>query len=397
MGKKSKAPPAPDYSGVAAASQQASQYSYKLGEDQLAWAKTQDAENQALNQKVTTQLMSDDQKANTWADQDRALYQSTTVPMMQDYATKAQNWASPGMQETQAGLAQAGVAQQAESARHAATDTLESYGVDPGQTRIAALDLSSRVAEAAASAEAGNTARINTQMTGMQLEGNAIAQGQNLPQQALGAISTGNASGNQAVNNSLATTASGASTMGSAPQWQTLGNQAVGQWGNTLHQGYSDVLGRFEANQNASSGLGSLFGTALGMGTSIATGGFTHMPKFATGGAVPMPQAPQQGAIPMQASPSGGRAVDDVPAQLTAGEYVIPKDAAMWLGEQKLQQLVEKTRKDRMGAAQPGAPVQGAQPQQGMPQQGMPQHGAIPMQHPMTHHAPPRFGALPVR
>ena len=79
------------------------------------------------------------------------------------------------------------------------------------------------------------------------------------------------------------------------------------------------------------------------------------------------------GAIPPSASPSGGRQVDDIPAQgpggrplrMNANEFVIPQDVALWKGQEFFQNLIDQSRKKRVTApAQPSAP--GAQPQQPM-------------------------------
>ena len=52
----------------------------------------------------------------------------------------------------------------------------------------------------------------------------------------------------------------------------------------------------------------------------------------------------------MGASPTGGKAVDDVPAQLTVGEFVVPKDVAAWKGEEYFQKMIEQSRKAKEGA-----------------------------------------------
>jgi hypothetical protein len=72
----------------------------------------------------------------------------------------------------------------------------------------------------------------------------------------------------------------------------------------------------------------------------------------AVGGGVSFspPPAIGQSGVPNSASPSGGSAVDDVPAALTAGEFVIPKDVAQWYGEQHLQKMILKARQDKQGA-----------------------------------------------
>jgi hypothetical protein len=72
------------------------------------------------------------------------------------------------------------------------------------------------------------------------------------------------------------------------------------------------------------------------------------------------------GAIPPSMSPSGGQQVDDVPAQipqtggraqLNVDEFVIPRDVAMWKGQEFFQKLIQQSRQARTGA--PAKPSKG--------------------------------------
>lgn len=67
------------------------------------------------------------------------------------------------------------------------------------------------------------------------------------------------------------------------------------------------------------------------------------------------------GRVPPQMSPSGGRRVDDVPAmspqgpaRLNADEFVIPRDVAMWKGQEFFQKLIDQSRQKRVMAPAPG-------------------------------------------
>lgn len=84
-------------------------------------------------------------------------------------------------------------------------------------------------------------------------------------------------------------------------------------------------------------------------------------PSYAAGGSMP-----HAGTVPPSMSPSGGRQVDDVRAKgpggmnlnLNADEFVIPRDVALWKGQEFFQKLIDQSRKLRMGA--PAKPTQGA-------------------------------------
>jgi len=64
-------------------------------------------------------------------------------------------------------------------------------------------------------------------------------------------------------------------------------------------------------------------------------------------------------------SPSSGQEVDDVPAKLNAGEFVMPDDVVRWKGEEFFQGLIAKSRQAREGVMAAHGQMQG-QPPQGM-------------------------------
>lgn len=84
---------------------------------------------------------------------------------------------------------------------------------------------------------------------------------------------------------------------------------------------------------------------------------------YAKGG--PVPPSPRGGAgggrVPARMSPSGGRQVDDIPAQTPAGparlnadEFVIPRDVALWKGQEFFQKLIDQSRqRNAMAPAKP--------------------------------------------
>lgn len=348
MGGKAKAPPPPDYSALVAASEKAAQYSYQLGRDQLDWAKEQYAMDREISDKVIGRAMTmmDDNQRN--AQEDRNFYIQNYRPLEQDLIRDASTYGSKERREVEMGRAEANVAEQYEQARQAATRNLESFGIDPSSTRFAALDLGTRTAQAAATAAAGNQANAQVDAISRAMRSEAINVGKGYPGQVAATYGTALQSGNSAVNSGLATTASGANTMGTATQWQGLGNQSVGMWGNILNQSYQNQMDAWKANNSSSSGAGGIAGAVLGAGLKLAM-------SYEGGGAVndgPIVHGDERdmtpgGHIPSHASPSGGRAIDDVPAQLTAGEFVVPKDVVAWKGEEYFQKLIQGSREKR--------------------------------------------------
>ena len=328
MGGKSSPPPPPDYTPIANASKEAAEISAQLGREQLAWAKEQYASDKQITDKVVNQFLSTQEINAATAAADRARYEKIYQPLEEKLVAEAETYASPERQAMEEGRAQAAVAQQFEQARDSSMRQLESFGVDPTSTRAAALDIGLRAQQAASQAAAGNQARLATEATGRALRSEAINVGRGYPGQIAGQYGTAIQAGAGGVNAALAQTASGAQTMGTAPQYMGLQNQSLGTWSGALNAGYQNQIAAYNA-ANQDSG----WGTALGLVGSAAI-------KFlADGGPT------DGGGVPNEASPSDGAAIDDVPARLTAGEFVVPKDVAAWKGEEYFQKLIDQSRK----------------------------------------------------
>lgn len=337
MGGKNKAPPPPDYSGLIRATEEATKLGYQLSQEQLAWAKQTYANDQAILERVVNASLERQGVTDEWARADRARYEGQFQPLENDLIADARAYASPERQEMEAGRASAEVAQNFDMARENAARNLESFGVDPSSTRYAALDMGSRVQQAAAQAGAANEARRATEDTGRMLRTQAIDIGRGYPGQIAGTQATAMQSGNAGANTRLAGTASGASTMGTGVQWTGSGSGAAAQWGGALGGIANAQNEAYKTRSSASSGLGGMIGAGLGFAQNAG-----WLAALAEGG-----------AVPEQASPTGGRAIDDVDARLTAGEFVIPKDVVSWKGEEFFQKLIEGSRK-----AKPEAPAQ---------------------------------------
>jgi hypothetical protein len=369
MGGKSKAPAAPDYGPLVALSEKSANMSFEMATRQQDWAEKVYNENKEVSDIVIEKALGQLDQQTADAARARQRYQSLFEPLEEQLAYDAESYASPERQEKEAGAAEADVAQQFEQARETAAANLEQYGVNPADIRGQALDLGTRIAEAAAQSSAGNQARTQTENIGRALRSEAINVGRGYPGQIAAAAAGAGQAGNQAANTGLATTASGAQTMGTGMGWQGAGNQAVAGWGNLLNAGFANQMDRFNANQNASSGWGKAAGIAGSLLTTMLV---------QEGGAIPDPQGTM---IPPEASASSGAIPDDVPAQidgqapaqLNAGEFVVPKDVVSWVGEKGMQTFVLKARKEMSDPTK--APAQPEMAQQPIPPDGI---GAIP-------------------
>jgi len=343
MGSKNSAPPPPDYGPLIEASKQQMDRAYDLSQDQLEWAKEQYGKDSAIAKQVIDAALSRQAINDANAAKDRARYENVFQPQEDKLVADADSYASQARQDYEAGRAMGAVGESFEASRRAAAANLESFGVDPSSTRFAALDAGSRIAQAAAAAAAGNTARMDTEDRGRQMRSEAIQTGLTYPGNVATSSSLATQTGNAALNSGLATTGSGASTMGTAPQYMAQGSAALGNWGNVMNTSYDAAMSKYKADQESSSGLGGLLGAGLGLLGSSSSAAGAGLGMFLEEG----------GAVPSMASPSGGKAIDDVPARLTAGEFVIPKDVMSWKGEEFFQKLIEGSRK-----AKPSAPAQ---------------------------------------
>jgi hypothetical protein len=88
--------------------------------------------------------------------------------------------------------------------------------------------------------------------------------------------------------------------------------------------------------------------------------------NYAQGGAIDLQGG---GQAPEDASPSEGQQTDDIHANVNADEFVIPKDVALWKGQEFFQNLINKSRQARLTAPAQGSNDNG-QPQ-GQPQPAM--------------------------
>ncbi len=338
MGSKYKAPPPPDYSGIANASSESAQLSFQLGREQLAWAREQYYKDREVTDGIVAKSGAAMDANDATARADRQRYEDTYQPLEDDLVNDARSYATDERRDKDMGRAMSTVATQFDATRQAALQQLEGFGIDPSSTRYAALDIGTRAAKAAAMAAAGNQAAERVDAMGRALRSEAINVGRGYPGQVAAQYGTALNAGNQAVNSQLAATASGANTMGTGAQWTGMGNQSLGVWGNALTSGYNAQMAQFNANQNASSGWGSALGLIGGIGLKAF--------GLAEGGEVPDDTALEDDGrmVPPSASPTRGKAIDDVPARLTVGEFVIPKEVVDFKGQEFFQNLIKKTR-----------------------------------------------------
>lgn len=345
MGKS--APDPPDYSGVAQASEANAKMAAEIAREQLDWSREMWAEQKGLiTQIMDTQLpMMEEQ----WriSQEDRQRYEDLYQPLEEEYLTKTSEWDSPGRRNEQAAKAQAEVASQFESQRQNALQRLESYGVDPSQTRNAALDVGVRIEQAKAQALAAQTARDQTEREGIGMQGETINVGRGLPSQGLQYAGSALAASQAAQSGGAAWQGAG-NAMGNPGSWMGQSNQAIGTWGNTLNAGYQNQMQAHDANSRNSplNLVGGLAGAYIGAGMPgmFAEGGEAAIPEYSTRTHGPNVQGP------------GGPKDDAIPARLSDGEYVIPEEIVRRKGTEFFDKLIAKTR-EALAEREEGAQV----------------------------------------
>jgi hypothetical protein len=401
---------------AAMASAQAAQEAYQLGEQQLQWSQqVWNQEQPLINQSEQAQitLSNADAASLQQMQQESAeqwqLYQQYYQPLEETYVNQAENWASPDNIALVTGQAQAGVAEQTQAGLNTAAEQLRSYGINPSSPRYASLYTGANVIGGAAQAAAGTTAAQNLKLQQLSLEAGAINTGRGvanttgtLTNAGTGAGSAGASAASGAGSTAQQNLATGTQSQTAATNWFNTGAANMNTYVNAVN-GYNQAqLGYAQLGAQEASGIGSILG---------GLSGFISPIKLAQGGPAEPAQSqqPQQG-IPVppggtpggyvtpDASPSGGQVTDDVPAQLTVGEFVIPKDVTQWRGQEywvnevdkaRQEQQEFKSRQDIGGEPAQGIPNQqptfvsrpGQQgPQQAQPRQPMPPPQQAPQQ-----------------
>jgi hypothetical protein len=373
--------------------------------EQFDYFKKQNEDDRAASAPILQGIRDTLEANQKAAAEDRARYKATFQPIEDQLVADARSYASPERKMLEIGKATSLVSNQMEGQRRSAARNLESFGIDPGAVRYAGLDANMRALTGAAQAAAGTQADQNVDNTARQLRAQAISVGQGYPGQIAQAYQTGTNAGNSGLQGITNLTGMAANTLGTPVQYGSLAsnymsnaNQALG----LMNQGY----GSYYNQQNASGGSGwgsmlgflggsllsnrGLFSGGSGAATGAATGaagaaaspGLWSSLSSAASSAIPyamsaLAMLEEGGTIPSHTSPTGGAAIDDVPARLTVGEFVVPKDVASWKGEEFFQKLIEQSRKAKQGAV--AKPEIGVAPQEPPTFISRPQGGALPV------------------
>lgn len=336
MAKKgNEVPAAPDYSNLIKASQAQVDKANNLQQQQFDWAKENYAGDKARADAVAKADIDNMTQSTAAAKQAQDRYTNTAIPLQDKFIDDANGYDTDARRDLNMGAAQGKVAASFDAARENAQRDLEAFGLNPSSTRYAALDIGTRTQQAAAEAAAGTTAANQTEQTGRDMRLAAINMTSGLPQQANAALASSTNSGAGAVNADATATGTGANTMGTAPQYGSLANGAIGTTANVTGANFNDQLAKYNAQFQEDTAWMAPIGAVAG----VATGALL---KKAAGGGIPVQASPSRGAIP-----------DDVHAMVTPGEFVMPVDTVRWLGEKSMHAMITKAAEERANSQRP--------------------------------------------
>lgn len=323
-------PDAPDLGPTAAASEEVARMNQQTAREQLAWAREQDTNNRALLQEVLDIQLPTMRAQFDQAESDRERYTSMFRPFEDRFAAEADAYDSPERRQREMGAAIGDVNNQFDAARRNSLQRLESFGVDPSQTRNAALDIGVRTQQAMAQAQAATGANARVENTGRALRSDVINMGRGALSNAAGFYGQAVGSGSAAQGNALNTTQSGAGAIQSSLGFSGQALSGYGQSADIQSQGFNNQMNSWNAQQQQTAGMLSAVGGVAGM-------------MMADGGEATPRAIPFQKDGPVATGTGDGSGVDDsVPAYLSDGEFVIPADVVRVKGTDFFEKLVEK-------------------------------------------------------
>ncbi len=335
-------PPPPDLGPMSEASEEIARMNQQTSQEQLAWAREQDTMNRETLQQVLDVQLPAMQAQFDVAQADRARYEEFFRPFEDAWAKEAADYDTPERREREQGMAVADVNSAFDASRRNSLQRLEGYGVDPSVTRNQALDVGVRTQQAMAQAAASTGAGRRVEDIGRALQSDVINLGRGALSNAAGFYGQAVGAGGAAQQGALNTTNTGAGAVQSGLGFGQQAMQGYGQSAGIQNMGYGNQMQQWNAGQMQTAGMLQGVGGLLGMG--FADGG--EVEGIPTGAIA----AQQQQGMPMPFQqdgevygPGNGSGIDDqVPANLSEGEYVIPTDVVQAKGTEFFDKLVEQ-------------------------------------------------------
>ncbi len=256
---------------------QAAMQNAQISKEALAWYKQQYTDGEADRiwasnnaKKVAAQQMaiSDENQAIS---RDYWNYQKDTFrPLEGQIVADAQNYDTYSRRENEAGKAIADVHSQFDGARDQVARNAAAMGINPNSGNFSAQQRQTSIAEAVASAGAGNQARNNIEIQGYARRMDAANMGRNLASNQATSAGVALNAGNNSVGNSqvpLQIQQNAANMMQNGFNTAIQGNQSAA---NLMQGQYNAQLGAYNSNQQAKAAMvGALAGSAATVGSAI--------------------------------------------------------------------------------------------------------------------------------
>lgn len=280
-------PAAPDLSATAAATEKAAEYGYKAAGERLAFDKAiydestpyrTKLQQSAIDLAEQQKTIAADNQAFAKSQQDR--YTDTFIPVEDQMVKDANEYGTEADQERGAGIASNQVQVQAAGQREAASRRLESLGIRPDSGAAVGANSSADVITAAASANAGNAARISARDKGIAMRTGVAAFGRGNTGAAVAANNTAITAGNSSTGQLTAATnaalpAAGLVDGGYGQQQAAASAASQGAigYGGLLNTGYGIQMQGYNAGMAAdaagSAGMGSMIGGVAMAGATM--------------------------------------------------------------------------------------------------------------------------------
>jgi len=306
------------YSTQSTVAQQIAQTAAQLGQYTFNWAIQNYAATTAMTNQAVQQYLQMSSYGLNAAKQQLQQYQNQYVPEMQQLGQLAGTYSSTGREALNAGQAESASAQGTNAGLAAATQNLQSYGINPSSGMYGELQDAQRAAGGAAAAGAGNAAIQNTEAAGRQLLGQSIQVGEQLPGDVVNSLNSAYQGVAGAENATLANAQTGANLLdASNPFLSTAMSLKYPPVGNT--QGSNSMSTSQPGQRSGSNGGGTGGGRGQGgygqpRSVNPSQGGGN---QGSTGGGRNLTTAGLGGGPTIRTVPGGGGGYFNNPGPLT--------------------------------------------------------------------------------
>ena len=314
------------YSAQSAAALDIANAAANLGNYTYNWALNNYATTSAMTGEAVNNYLQMSQYGLGLAQTQLNQYNNTYVPEMNQLAQEAGSYSSAGREAVNAGAAESASQQGTQAGINAATQNLQSYGIDPSSGMYGELQTAQRAAGGAAAAGAGQQAILATEQTGRNLLNQSIGVGAQLPGDVVNSLNSAYQGVAGAENATLANATTGANMIDAAnPFYSSAMSLKYPPVGNTSTSVNSSVGSSNPAPKSGSSGSSASGGNPYGTSPSSAGGYMGGQPTVQTGS---YGQAPYSGGgggnsgIPAGAGGSIA-SIQSVPGG-TNNDYTIP-------------------------------------------------------------------------